>query len=112
METMNPPCGPARDAFVAKALGCTTWITPNGCHCLPKLQHDASCMDCSTLPGPAIEALEAWRTAYYGRSYRITSTPSGVTVVLFANTGRKKPAGCAPTLPDAATAAILATKGT
>ena len=64
----------------------------------------------------ALAALEAWRVAVDGRKYVIDSPGSGSNddvfgVTLYGPIDMNGEDGCGPTLPAAATAALLQTRG-
>lgn len=108
-----PPPGPERNAMVARALGCTTW-TDDGCEC-PDWPHMAADRSSTTNAG-AIAALEAWRNWRNGqslRNYRVFS-PMGENaeweVTLFLHDTVTADMS-APTLGDAASAALIAAAG-
>lgn len=113
-----PPPGPERDALVATALGCTTWL--ENCWCRNdqgavkawgRASHNAAC-ECSTTDAGAIAALEAWRKAGHGRWYCISSPGDEISADFEVHLNEECPewdqfCSLAPTLGDAASRSII-----
>lgn len=110
-DTAIPPCGPERDRLVAQAMGWGWCGNGEDGWCYTSAMRKV--LRPSTCDADALAALEAWRLGNGICSYAVASPDPddpGFRVCMWYSTDGKSVAGCegtAPTLRDAATAALV-----